>query len=167
MKRWLSSLPVALMLVVLVPATALASPPVITRTHQEITLGNIGCGIDLLNVSIDQTIVTRSEFDPTGNIRYHLTMSEHGTATDPVTGIVYRWNDNSTQTFFAIAGKPSVNVAEGTFTVVGPGGTGFVAKGLNQITILPDGTVVSERTTTWFAAADPPYQLQGRARPRE
>ena len=143
MKRWLSSLALALMLVVLVPATALASPAVITQTHQEITLGNIGCGIDLLNVSIDQTIVTRSAFAP-WNIRYHLTMSEHGTATDPVTGIIYRWNDDSTQTFFAIAGKPSVNVAEGTFTVVGPGGTGFVAKGLNQITILPDGTVVSE-----------------------
>ena len=48
------------------------------------------------------------------------------------------------ETYFAIAGEPSVNVAERTFTVVGPGGTGFVAKGLNQITILPDGTVVSE-----------------------
>jgi hypothetical protein len=145
MKRMLAVVIAAVAMVSLVPGVATASEPSTSRSHWEFPVRIDSCGIGTLNLSIEQFTQVHLWTASNGTVRWHWTDVDLGTGVDPATGITYRFVDRFSQTgsMPIPSDRPLIDTAERTLVISGGEG-GLVARGLNHLTLLPDGTAVSD-----------------------
>jgi hypothetical protein len=114
--------------------------PTFYRQHIETVLRFDDCGIGTLAASVDLNLAINEVAGHTSLVTHFV-----GTGVDTVTGLTYHLVDRGTQMFRAPTttanpSGPYLNVAEETFVVSGPNG-GLVARGMNRLSINPNGSV--------------------------